>query len=324
MSYWSSRLFAVLRIAGLAIFIVGAAQANAQYINNVPWTNPTFTYTLQSDVVYGQGEVDFLTGGGTFEDLEMDLYVPDIPPPPTGYNRMPVMLMLHGGGFVTGSKTNANVVASAQEYAQRGWLVAAINYRLQPDDPVPSARVQALYDFFGGASATPRDRTRAAAIDDTLTALDFLHARIDVVKYWTTVWGSSAGGNTALGAAYALDDHGISRPPVRNVVELSGRFEDANIGNPFDLPIPVIGDPLPMSVAGTADPLYIYSQETEAWAIAAGLPHDFQSITGAGHVPDMFTNLATSGVTLFQHSVDWHHDTVFAGKDQGPQPPPGC
>jgi hypothetical protein len=325
MSYWMPHLRSALQVVFLATCILGSAQANAQYINNVPWSNPTFNFTLQSDVVYGQGEVNFSGGGGTFEDLELDLYIPDIPPPPVGYNRMPLMVMIHGGGFSGGSKTNVNVVASAEEYARHGWLVAAINYRLESDDPVPSSRVQAMYDHFGGASATLRDRTRVAAIDDTLMALDFLHARVDVVDWWTTLWGSSAGGNTALGASYALDDHGIPRPPMRNVIEISGRFEDANIGNPFDNPAPVLGDSPLMTVTGTLDPLYIFSQETQTWAIAAGLAHDWQAVTGVGHTPDMFTNLATTQVTLFQRSVDWHHETVFAGKDQGPQPPPpGC
>lgn len=295
-----------------------AMHANAQMIKNVPWSTPTFTYTVQSDIVYGQGEV---SGGGVFQDMLLDLYIPDIPPPPTGQNKMPLMLMLHPGGLTFGSKTVGSVVASAEEYAEHGWLVASMNYRLQGDDPIPSSRVQALYDAFGGASATLRDRTFVAAIDDTLTALDFLHARNDVHDPWTTIWGSSAGGNVALATGFALDDHGIARPPVAVVVELAGRFDGSEVGNPFDSP--TSGDPALMSVIDPLDVLYPFSQQTETWAVTAGLPFDFQEVVGSGHPPDMFNFLASTGVFLFQRSVDWHHETVFDGLDQGPQPP-GC
>ncbi|NND69555.1 MAG: hypothetical protein HKN19_18330 [Halioglobus sp.] len=297
---------------------VTAMQANAQTTKNVPWGTPTFTYTLQSDIVYGQGEV---SGGGVFQDMHLDLYIPDIPPPPVGQNTMPLMLMLHPGGFILGSKTVASVVASAQEYAQHGWLVAAMNYRLQGDDPIPSSRVQALYNAFGGASATLRDRTFVSAVDDTLTALDFLHARSDVIDDWTTVWGSSAGGNVALATSFALDDHAIARPPVAVTIELAGRFDGSEVGNPFDHP--TTGDPALMSVIDPNDTRYTYSLQTETWALAAGLTFDFQEVVGSGHPPDMFNYLASTGVFLFQRSVDWHHETVFDGLAQGPQPP-GC
>jgi acetyl esterase/lipase len=315
-----SRMRSALLLACLATWTLGAAQANAQLYNqNVPWATPSHTYTVKSDIVYGQGEVN---GGGTFEDLELDLYIPDIPAPVSGSNQMPLMLMIHGGAFLAGSKTDAYVVASAQEYALRGWLVASINYRLSQDNPVPSSRVQALYDAVGGANPTLRDQATVAAIDDTLTALDFLHARNDVNPQWTTVWGVSAGGNTGLGASFALDDHGIPRPPVAVVIEVSGRFDKTAVGNPFDSP--ATGDPVLMSVTGRDDLYYWQSVITKNWAINAGLPFGFEVIEEGGHAPDMFTNIGSTGVILFQRSVDVHHETIFAGLDQGPQPPPGC
>lgn len=318
-----SHLRSAWLLACLAAAAIGVAPANAQppYIANVPYTNPQFAYTVQSNLTYGQGEVQ---GGGVFKSLKLDLYIPDIPPPPQGTNQMPLMVMLHGGGFFYGDKTDPDVVSAAQEYAQHGWLVASINYRKMQNNPVPSNRVQALYDYFGGVNATDRDRARAAAIDDTLTALDFLQARTDVKKAWTTLWGTSAGGNTVLGAGFALDDHGISRPPVAVVFEVGGRFEGAGIDNPFDNA--TNGDPALMSVIGTEDQYYPYSLETEAWAIAAGLPFDFQVIEGAGHEDlDLFSEIASTGVLLIQRTIDWHHETVFAALDQGSQPaPPGC
>jgi len=301
---------------------LGAAQANAQpQIQNVPWTTPSYTYTLQSNIVYGQGAVN---DGSTLRDLTLDLYIPDIPAPPVGINQMPLMLMIHGGAFISGDKADYTVVPAAQEYAQRGWLVASINYRLISDNAVPSSRVQALYNYVGGASASPRDRTAVAAIDDTLTALYFLQARTDVNKNWTTVMGFSAGGNTALGTSYALDDHAISsRPPVKMVIEVSGFFDGKAVDNPFD-GVPT-SNPILMSIAGTLDSRYIYQLEAAGWAAEAGLPFYFEVFEGVGHAPDLFTNIASTGVILYQRTVDLHHETIFAGLEQGRQPTlPDC
>jgi len=315
-----SRLRSALLPIFLATCTLGAAQAHATLY--VPYSTPFYSYTVQSDIVYGQGEVDFSNGGGTFTDLKLDLYIPDIPPPAKGANQIPLMLMIHGGAFQSGSKDNVYNVLQAQEYAMRGWLVALIDYRLESDDPVPSSRVTALYDYVGGASATLRDRTAVAAIDDTLAALDFLQARGDVKKSWTTLWGDSAGGNTALGTSYALDDHGISRPSVAVVIDLAGRFDGKAVGNPFDNTPGV--DPVLLDIIGTADPLYPYSLETRAWAIDAGLEEDFEEIEGAEHSLNVFDLISSTGVTLFQRTVDWHYDTIFNGRDPGPQPPSGC
>jgi len=40
-----------------------------------PSVDPIYSVTVLSNVVYGQGEVD---GGGTFDDLLLDLYVPNV------------------------------------------------------------------------------------------------------------------------------------------------------------------------------------------------------------------------------------------------------
>lgn len=307
--------------AGLLSF-AGNLSAQNQ-VRHVPWATPYYTYQLQSDVVYAQGKVN---GGNSVKNLTLDLYIPDVPPPVNGVTKLPLMVMIHGGGFSIGSKTNPNILLSAPDFAQRGWLVASINYRLMSDNPVPSARMQPLYNAAGGASAPLQTRTAISAVDDTLAALDFLQARGDVHAPWTTLWGSSAGAVTTLITAYCLDDYGIARPPVAAVVDVAGGMGDCPVGTPFD--DPTGSDPVLMVVHGTNDPTVLYSEAVaiQNWAVSAGLPLDFQPVAGAGHVPSLYDYNAIQGVTLFQRSVDFHHETVFAGLDQGPQPPlpPGC
>jgi acetyl esterase/lipase len=312
--------FKIALFSGLSLSAVSVA---AQISRIVPWATPAYTYTVQSDVIYGQGEVN---GGGAFTDLKLDLYIPDVIPLENASNQFPLILLIHGGGFLQGDKADSVHVIYASEYAERGWMVASINYRLQGDGPIPSSRVQPLYDAVGGAAADLRSRSFVAAVDDTLTALDFLHARVDVYAQWTTITGFSAGAITALATAYSLDDHGIARPPVAAVFDNWGGFEGSAVGNPFDDPSG--SDPVLMVVHRVGDIVIPFSEATdiESWALAAGLPLDFQPVADFGHSVPLLSTIASTGVTLFQRGVDYQHETIFAGLEQGHQPPitPGC
>lgn len=280
----------------------------------VPSLAPQYAYAVTPDLVYGQGEVD---GGGAFRDLFLDLYIPD-DVPPAGEKRFPVMLMLHGGGLDGGSRSNPRLVAAADEYARRGWLVAAMSYRLQADDPVPSARVAPLYQAVGGDTATLVNRTLVAAVDDVLSALDYLDARADSYMPWASVWGFSAGANMALISGYSLDDFGMEPLGLAAVIEIAGAINDAYRGNLFDEPRG--RDPVLMIVHGEEDRSSPLSNALQLRALAedAGLPHDYQVVPGAEHVIDVTTTYATSGETLLQRSVDYMRETVFAGHPAGP------
>lgn len=309
-------------LAGLSL-TVGEVSAQVA-IKNVPFSTPHYSYTLLNDVVYGQAEIN---GGGSFTDLTMDLYIPDIPDTEYTINTLPLMVMIHGGGFTAGSKNGYSMVSQAPGYAERGWLVASINYRLAGDDPVLSSRMQPLYDAVGGANAPLLTRSAFAAVDDTLSALDFLHARDDIHDAWTTLWGASAGAYVALIVGYCMDEHGIARPPIAAVIDNSGSVRACRRGTPFD--DPGGSDPVLMVVHSPDDASVPYSAATDlrTWAVDAGLPLDFHDDT-AGHVPDLFNYYTSEGVSLYQRTVDFQHETVFEGLEQGPQRPtqlpPGC
>lgn len=278
----------------------------------VPATFARYSFTVETDVVYGQGEIN---GGGTFTDLRLDLYIPEVTQP----QRLPLMLMIHGGGFISGSKSGAALVAQAEAYAERGWLVASMDYRLVGQNPVPSARMQPMVD--GGTSTVgdPQlENAAIAAVDDTITALEFLHGRQDVYRPWTVLWGSSAGAVTALLTGFALDDFGISRPLVAAVIDLWGGFFGGAIGNPFDGGAPF--DPDLFVVHGTNDTVVPFAEMTqiETWAADGDMLSEFHPIDGAGHGVNMFTTEASPGVSLFQRTTDWMSFAVFSSLPQGP------
>ncbi len=75
-----------------------------------PSVDPIYSVAVISDIVNGQGEV---RGGGTLDDLLLDLYVPDV----EGQDRFPLVDTVHRGGFSGGSKANAAFVSD--QFAQR-------------------------------------------------------------------------------------------------------------------------------------------------------------------------------------------------------------
>ena len=110
------------------------------------------------------------------------------------------------------------------------------------------------------------------------------------------------------------------------VIEQAGGLFGCNIGNPFDDPLDT--DPPLMVTHGTNDSTvpFLFATALQDFANSAGLPLDFQAVVNGGHVPGLGTNTATTGVTLYQRTVGYHHETVFDGLEEGPQPPlpSGC
>jgi carboxylesterase type B len=88
------------------------------------YVDSLFSFQQTSDVSYGQA-MDF---AGNVRDLDMDICVPvgDNPGP----NGRPLMVLIHGGAFLGGTKNDANIQRMMQEFAERGYVTAAINYRL--------------------------------------------------------------------------------------------------------------------------------------------------------------------------------------------------
>jgi Secretion system C-terminal sorting domain/Carboxylesterase family len=88
----------------------------------LPYTENLYQTSVQQDIVYGQST----NYAGQTEVLELDLYKPI---GDTNCSR-PCLILVHGGAWIAGSKNDVNIVNIAQHYAEKGWVVAAINYRL--------------------------------------------------------------------------------------------------------------------------------------------------------------------------------------------------
>jgi acetyl esterase/lipase len=171
---------------------------------------------VRKGVVYGEARVGAPVPGPT--QLLLDLYRPA----KKSRAPRPVVILIHGGGFRGGSRTDPGIVEVARGLAGRGVVVASIDYRLLGQSPVPSRRVASLA---ADMPKVPLFTAMTTAIDDTLTAVRYLRAhakelRVDMRRLGLI--GSSAGAITADHVGYALDDHGVKGPKIRFVASLWG------------------------------------------------------------------------------------------------------
>lgn len=197
MTYRRSMIssLAVTVIAGLFLFclapISSAQSAGLRYID------PIFSDVLVSrDVTFGAAVND----RGENQDLQLDLYEPS----GDTHAARPVVVLAHGGAFVGGAKENSRVVSVARALAQRGWVVASIEYRIASSLP----RHELAAEFLLGDSAAIRD-----AQHDMQAAVRWFRANASTVRIdpeAIAVGGTSAGAIAALETNFNPEDPGES------------------------------------------------------------------------------------------------------------------
>ena len=261
-----------------------------------------------SGIVFGTAEINTMTPQSF--DLLLDLYEPDVD---LSGHSLPMMIIIHGGGFTGGSRTQGQLVTFAEAFASQGYLAVSIDYRVGPQDPVLSAEMQALQSE---ESHVSRKAAMLAAAEDTVRAAQWMienaatfHVDMDKIG----LLGASAGASTALNVEYALDGYGFDLPAFQVVVNLWGSL---SLG--YDAPLVIS----PATISSTEAPIivihgendmtvdYDHSVRLNAIATANGLPIEFITNTGAGHgfmANDIFSleTSPASGITQFQRILDF-------------------
>ena len=167
----------------LLIHLTAAAQDCS-----IPFTAPMFPVQGESDILYGVQP----RYNGAPDSLRLNLYKPV----GDGQTERPLLIVIHGGGFVGGHRDEMNDLC--QSIAGMGWAAATISYRL---------------GYYGTGILDPpyaydADEFRRAtyrAMQDTKGAIRFLKERHEQDSTSTTnvlLIGFSAGGFAALHAAY--------------------------------------------------------------------------------------------------------------------------
>ena len=143
---------------------------------------------------------------------QFDLYQPEN----DSVKNRPLIIWMHGGGFKYGTKDAKEIKIWGNAFAQRGFVVAAINYRLSKKHPVKKFEdfVQACYDN----------------VDDVKQAVNFFKLNADKFNIDTNeiiLGGNSAGAVIALQAVYS------NRVDLQNVIDSNKTVANTGNYNPF-------------------------------------------------------------------------------------------
>lgn len=257
----------------------------------------------QTNVVYGSG----LLETGT-KPLTLDVYQSGEP----CTQPRPFVMLVHGGEFDSGEKSDAPWPDIAQSLTDQDYTVISIDYRLSSDAPVPSAEFHPLRDAIlasgeTGITGTDTDAQAdilASAIEDGTSALRWVEDHQDelcVDASQFAVWGESSGAVIALHLAYGLDEYAIYSPQPDVLVDYWGRFIYGGLISGSDAPLLILH--------GDQDPVidYGYALDIQAEAEAASVPYAFYTVTDGGHgFAGIEENALTAdGVTLRQHAFDF-------------------
>jgi acetyl esterase/lipase len=266
---------AIRLLSALFLTAVGSAQ-QARFRDEV---FPAFDRT--NAIAYGTAVNQFT---GLPETLLLDLYQPQGDP----WATRPAFVVVHGGGFVGGSRAQAQMVSLCSQLARAGYVAISIDYRLAPPGTTITASVitAAAHDF---QAAVRWLRANAAT------------RRIDTGRL--AALGSSAGAYTVLASVYDDLGEGSSGNPghssrVRAAFDLWGALQDVTVVE--------AGEPPLFLVHGTNDPTVPFSnaQNLVARAQAVGLPYELHAIPGAGHAPwAQYTQLHFADTLAFA----WQH-----------------
>jgi acetyl esterase/lipase len=148
------------------------------------------------------------------QPLRMDIYQPL----KDTLSKRPLILLLHGGAFIMGDKATPTIQELARDFAGKGYVVAAINYRMG----------------FNPASKSSLERSAYRAVQDARAALRYLSANAATYRIdpdYVFLGGSSAGAITALNAAFMKQDErpeSTERNIWRAQVDLGGLDESTN------------------------------------------------------------------------------------------------
>lgn len=237
------------------LIIAGIYTAHSQNpgCNGIRYLHPVFdSLIITSDIIYGHNT----TVGGISIDLKMDVYEPY----PDSVNTRPVVFLVHGGGFTSGSKSGGRYVMLGKEYARKGYVAVSIDYRLYDLKMTP--------DSFLLKDAVVR------GMSDLNAAMRYMHDdaegqnlfRVDTSYYF--LMGVSSGAIIANTTAY-LDDINEADNQMKELIALHGGLQ-GNSSNNLEF------RPKPKAVLNSSGGLfdYTYIDDDDPELISAHCPED--------------------------------------------------
>ena len=266
--------------------------------------NATYDVNITEDIIYAEGlSHDYWNSSNTTAlPLYMDSYVPE-----NNSQNRPLLMLIHGGAFVGGSKQQDAIVDMANYYASRGFVVFSIDYRLRDHmGTIPQAWIDAT--SVGTPSNLDQTFAMYPAHRDAKAALRWIMANAQnyhINKDYITVGGGSAGAITSIGIGVSelgdyKDEISSSEDNTLSTTNLSQTYEVQTIldfwGSNVSVEILELiyghqrfdsNDPALFIAHGTEDPTVPFSSAEDLKTICETNEIDFvyYPLEGRGHGP---------------------------------------
>lgn len=301
----------------LFLLLISFGNLYAQECDNQRYYAEVFDYALTSDIKFGENVQPTPLNPNNIQELFMDIYQPE----GDTLSARPLIIWAFGGGFVFGSKTSPDMVTLSSEFAKKGYVCAAIDYRLSTD-LVVNNDIENSYEAVAKAMHDMRASIRYF-YKDAATSNDY---RIDTSRIY--IGGVSAGAVTALHIVhldesevptemqtYFDENGGLSgnsgnegySENVAGVISLCGMLLDVDLINP-EVTTPIV------SMHGTEDGVVPYGSDTVTILDIGlevdgssvihpkldeyGIINDFYTWHGADHTPFVLNSPAEAEVYM--------------------------
>lgn len=259
----------------------------------------TFSWRVET-VSYGEATSVF----GSTQTLQANFFLPE----PDTINHRPIIVLLFGGAYISGSRNDADITHIARYFAARGYVTATIDYRIGMTLPTANEWIRASIRAMHDLKAFIRYLKRSVHENGNPYGIDTNRIYVG---------GSSAGAFTALHAAYLTTAQELAMVPQADTSYLSAQGGiEGRSGNPgysshfagvFSLSGGILQSdwiqsgkvPAVIAMHGTGDATVPYKQgllpiinlpaeggyNIDSVAEARGLYHALFTWQGAGHVP---------------------------------------
>lgn len=221
-----------LSVTLLLAFLFANCFAQAQSKKTpVVKSKPTYKVIVKEGITYAKGlsHQSINSDDATPMPLKMDVYAPD-----NKSKNRPAIMLIHGGGFLGGTRTNGGIVSIANHFASRGWVAFSIDYRLgkhkgsvpqkwvNHKSKAPNKKRQLQF-----LAIYPAHRDAKAALRWIAANASEYHVNPDFI----TVGGGSAGAITAI--SLGISDQSDFRDELS--VEQDPTLSTANMKQPYKI-----------------------------------------------------------------------------------------
>ncbi len=196
----------------LLLVLISASTLFAQECDNQRYYDSLFTVSLTTEVKFGEAPQPTLLDPNNIKELFMNVYQPD----GDTLAARPLIIWAFGGGFVVGSKYSPDIVSLSNSFSKRGYVNAAIDYRLSTD-LVVNNDISNVYEAVLKATHDMRASIRFF-YKDAATINEF---RINTTRIF--IGGVSAGAITSLQVAH-FDDLVEVPMEIDSIYQESGGF----------------------------------------------------------------------------------------------------